>query len=70
MGLEQWRGWPTGCRAPAAPTDSAWPAPCWRRSKPKRRAGKTLLFLDTRQGDAANAVNRALGWTEAGRIPS
>ena len=33
------------------------------------RAGKTLLTLDTRAGDAAEALYRALGWHEAGRIP-
>jgi GNAT superfamily N-acetyltransferase len=35
-----------------------------------RREGRTLLHLDTREGDASNAVYRALGWTEAGRIPN
>ncbi len=34
-----------------------------------RRAGRTLLTLDTRGGDAAEALYRAAGWTEAGRIP-
>jgi ribosomal protein S18 acetylase RimI-like enzyme len=34
-----------------------------------RRAGKTLLTLDTRAGDAAEALYRATGWHEAGRIP-
>jgi GNAT superfamily N-acetyltransferase len=34
-----------------------------------RREGRTLLHLDTREGDASNAVYRAAGWTEAGRIP-
>lgn len=33
------------------------------------RAGKTLLTLDTRAGDAAENLYRALGWYEAGRIP-
>ena len=33
------------------------------------RAGKTLLTLDTRAGDAAEGLYRALGWHEAGRIP-
>jgi hypothetical protein len=33
------------------------------------RAGKTLLTLDTRAGDAAENLYRALGWHEAGRIP-
>jgi GNAT superfamily N-acetyltransferase len=34
-----------------------------------REAGRTLLTLDTRAGDAAEPLYRALGWTEAGRIP-
>jgi GNAT superfamily N-acetyltransferase len=34
-----------------------------------RRAGKTLLTLDTRAGDAAECLYRAMGWHEAGRIP-
>ncbi len=33
------------------------------------RAGRTLLTLDTRAGDAAEPLYRTLGWTEAGRIP-
>jgi len=33
------------------------------------RAGRTLLTLDTRAGDAAEALYRATGWHEAGRIP-
>lgn len=32
-------------------------------------AGRTLLTLDTRAGDAAEALYRALGYVEAGRIP-
>lgn len=32
-------------------------------------AGKTLLVLDTREGDPSNDLYRAAGWTEAGRIP-
>lgn len=32
--------------------------------------GKTLLFLDTREGDPSNDLYRALGYTEAGRIPA
>jgi ribosomal protein S18 acetylase RimI-like enzyme len=32
-------------------------------------AGRTLLTLDTRAGDAAERLYRELGWTEAGRIP-
>jgi GNAT superfamily N-acetyltransferase len=31
--------------------------------------GRSLLALDTRAGDAAEALYRASGWTEAGRIP-
>jgi GNAT superfamily N-acetyltransferase len=34
-----------------------------------RRARRTLLTLDTRPGDAAEQLYRALGWQEAGRIP-
>jgi GNAT superfamily N-acetyltransferase len=34
-----------------------------------RRAGKTLLTLDTRAGDAAENLYRSIGWHEAGRIP-
>jgi GNAT superfamily N-acetyltransferase len=34
-----------------------------------RREGRTLLHLDTRDGDSSNFAYRALGWTEAGRIP-
>lgn len=34
-----------------------------------RREGRTLLYLDTREGDSSNAVYRAAGWTEAGQIP-
>lgn len=34
-----------------------------------RRAGKTLLFLDTESGSAAETMYRALGWTAAGTIP-
>jgi ribosomal protein S18 acetylase RimI-like enzyme len=32
-------------------------------------AGRSLLTLDTRAGDAAEPLYRALGWQEAGRIP-
>jgi GNAT superfamily N-acetyltransferase len=32
-------------------------------------ARRNLLVLDTRAGDAAEPLYRALGWTEAGRIP-
>ena len=34
-----------------------------------RWEGRTLLHLDTREGNSSNDVYRALGWTEAGRIP-
>ena len=34
-----------------------------------RRLGKILLTLDTRAGDAAENLYRAMGWHEAGRIP-
>jgi ribosomal protein S18 acetylase RimI-like enzyme len=34
-----------------------------------QRAGKTLLTLDTRAGDAAEMLYRGMGWHEAGRIP-
>jgi ribosomal protein S18 acetylase RimI-like enzyme len=32
-------------------------------------AGRTLLHLDTREGDAANDLYRSLGYVEAGRFP-
>jgi ribosomal protein S18 acetylase RimI-like enzyme len=34
-----------------------------------RANGRSLLVLDTREGDAANAFYRSLGYQEAGRIP-
>ena len=34
-----------------------------------RASGKTLLVLDTREGDPSNDLYRALGYREAGRIP-
>ncbi len=34
-----------------------------------REAGRTLLVLDTRSGDAAEALYRSLGWQMAGSIP-
>src|SRR5215213_7121122 len=34
-----------------------------------RAAGKTLLVLDTREGDPSNDLYRALNYREAGRIP-
>jgi GNAT superfamily N-acetyltransferase len=33
------------------------------------REGRTLLHLDTREGDPSNDLYIAAGWTEAGRIP-
>jgi GNAT superfamily N-acetyltransferase len=35
-----------------------------------RAAGFTLLTLDTRRGDAAEALYRRLGWTAVGAIPA
>ena len=35
-----------------------------------RAAGKTLLHLDTREGDPSNALYAALGYRAAGRIPA
>ena len=54
--------------------------PAWRRrgiaralmtalEDEARTAGKTLLVLDTREGDPSNALYAALGYREAGRIP-
>lgn len=34
-----------------------------------RALGRTLLVLDTKRGDAAEALYRKLGWTEVGVIP-
>ncbi len=34
-----------------------------------RRIGRTTLVLDTRQGDAAEALYAGLGWVRAGVIP-
>jgi ribosomal protein S18 acetylase RimI-like enzyme len=34
-----------------------------------RSSGKTLLVLDTREGDPSNDLYHALGYREAGRIP-
>jgi ribosomal protein S18 acetylase RimI-like enzyme len=33
------------------------------------RQGRSLLTLDTRAGDTAEALYRGMGWIEAGRIP-
>ncbi|MDF2760490.1 MAG: family acetyltransferase [Thermomicrobiales bacterium] len=54
--------------------------PAWRRQgiaralmlaleEDARATGKTLLVLDTREGDPSNDLYRALGYQEAGRIP-
>jgi GNAT superfamily N-acetyltransferase len=40
-----------------------------RAEQEARRAGRSLLTLDTRAGDAAETLYRGLGWHEAGRIP-
>jgi GNAT superfamily N-acetyltransferase len=34
-----------------------------------RSVGRTLLHLDTREGDRSNDFYRSLGWAEAGTIP-
>jgi GNAT superfamily N-acetyltransferase len=55
--------------------------PAWRRQgiaralmtaleSEARAAGKTLLHLDTREGDPSNDLYAALGYREAGRIPN
>jgi GNAT superfamily N-acetyltransferase len=40
-----------------------------RAEQEAQRAGRTLLTLDTRAGDAAENLYRTIGWHEAGRIP-
>jgi GNAT superfamily N-acetyltransferase len=40
-----------------------------RAEQEARQAGRTLMTLDTRAGDAAEDLYRAMGWHEAGRIP-
>jgi GNAT superfamily N-acetyltransferase len=35
-----------------------------------RREGRTLLHLDTREGDGSNDLYLRMGYTEAGRIPN
>jgi ribosomal protein S18 acetylase RimI-like enzyme len=35
-----------------------------------RARGRSLLVLDTREGDPSNALYRELGYQEAGRIPA
>ena len=37
-----------------------------RLEQEARSAGRTLLTLDTRAGDAAERLYRAMGWHEAG----
>ncbi len=32
--------------------------------------GRTMLYLDTREGDPSNHLYLACGWTEAGKIPA
>jgi len=34
-----------------------------------KQEGKSLLVLDTREGDPSNLLYRSVGYTEAGRIP-
>nr|WP_237182368.1 GNAT family N-acetyltransferase [Roseomonas marmotae] len=40
-----------------------------RAEQAARGIGRSLLTLDTRAGDGGEALYRALGWQEAGRIP-
>ena len=40
-----------------------------RAEQAARAVGRRLLTLDTRAGDVAEPLCRALGWQEAGRIP-
>jgi GNAT superfamily N-acetyltransferase len=40
-----------------------------RAEQAAHRLGRSLLVLDTRAGEAAEPLYRALGWQEAGRIP-
>jgi len=40
-----------------------------RLEKEATRAGRTLLTLDTRAGDRAEGLYRAMDWHELGRIP-
>jgi GNAT superfamily N-acetyltransferase len=35
-----------------------------------RREGRSLLHLDTREGDGSNALYKSLGYIEAGKIPA
>jgi ribosomal protein S18 acetylase RimI-like enzyme len=41
----------------------------WALEQSALAAGRTLLTLDTRAGDAGEALYRSLGWQEGGRIP-
>lgn len=34
-----------------------------------RRAGRTLLMLDTETGSAGDMLYRSCGWVECGRVP-
>ncbi|MNE72787.1 Acetyltransferase [compost metagenome] len=34
-----------------------------------RREGKTLIVLDTREGDPSNLLYTSMGYSQAGRIP-
>ncbi|WP_394603484.1 GNAT family N-acetyltransferase [Fictibacillus sp. UD] len=38
--------------------------------KRAKQEGRSLLILDTREGDASNFLYQSLGYKEAGRIPS
>lgn len=40
-----------------------------RAEQAAQRSGRTLLTLDTRGGDAGEALYRGLGWNETGRVP-
>lgn len=40
-----------------------------RAEQSAQRLGRKLLTLDTRAGDKAEPLYRALGWTETGRVP-
>lgn len=40
-----------------------------RLEEEARAAGRKLLVLDTKAGDAAEPLYRAMGWTEVGQIP-
>lgn len=41
----------------------------YRAEQRAREAGRSLLVLDTRSGDVAESLYRALGWQVAGQIP-